>query len=211
VRHLPQLEEAKIKLSGVISPSDVEAALIDLLARLAFVEKEPVIRSQKTFEARRRERSTRIPIAAQELATWLVRFAEASFAVRKAMETISASDRRRDLVDDLNHQLGWLVCEGFLAVTPWEWLQHYPRYLQAITYRIDRAASAGSRDQESMGVIDDLWKRWIDQLPENQRTPACQADCLFRWMVEELRVSLFAQPLGTAVKVSPQRCEKLLQ
>jgi ATP-dependent helicase HrpA len=76
---------------------------------------------------------------------------------------------------------------------------------------MDRTASASSRDQESMSVIDDLWKRWMGQLSENQRTPTCQADCLFRWMVEELRVSLFAQPLGTAVKVSPQRCEKLLQ
>jgi ATP-dependent helicase HrpA len=211
VRHLPQLEEAKIKLSGIISPSNIETALIDLLARLAFVEKEPVIRSQQVFEARRSERASRIAIAAQELATWLVRFADARFAVRKAMETASASGRRGNLLKDLDHQLSWLFHEGFLSVTPWEWLQHYPRYLQAITYRMDRAGSAGSRDQESMSLIDDLWRRWMDQLPENQRTAACQADCLFRWMVEELRVSLFAQPLGTAVKVSPQRCEKLLQ
>ena len=176
-------------------------------------DSEPVIRSLQTFEARRGDRASRIAIAAQELATWLVRFAEAGFEVRKAMESVSASSsgRRRNLADDLDYQLKWLFYEGFLSATPWQWLQHYPRYLQAITYRVDRAASAGSRDQESIEVIDDLWKRWINQLPENERTPICQADCLFRWMVEELRVSLFAQPLGTAVKVSPQRCEKLLQ
>lgn len=212
-RHLPQLEEAKIKLSGVISSSEIEAALIDLLARLAFVENEPLIRSQQAFEARRGDRASRIAIAAQELATWLVRFAEASFAVRKAMESVSesASGRRRNLLDDLDRQLQWLFYEGFLSLTPWQWLQHYPRYLQAISYRMDRATAGGSRDQESIGVIDELWTRWISQLPENERTPTDQADCLFRWMVEELRVSLFAQPLGTSIKVSPQRCEKLLK
>ena len=210
VRHLPQLEQVKIKLSGVISPSEIDAALINLLARLAFVEKEPVIRSREAFEARRADRGQRIAIATQELSAWLVSLADARFTVRRDLESARSSGRRPDLLNDCQHQLQWLFCENFLAITPWEWLRHYPRYLQAIAYRMDRAGGASSRDEQSMQLIARLWQRWIDGLPENQRAAKDQAESEFRWMIEELRVSLFAQPLGTAVKVSPQRCEKLL-
>jgi ATP-dependent helicase HrpA len=50
----------------------------------------------------------------------------------------------------------------------------------------------------------------LASLPEERRTPPGMAESEARWMLEELRVSLFAQPLGTSIKVSPQRCEKLI-
>ncbi len=169
-----------------------------------------MIRSREAFEARRADRGQRIAIATQELSAWLVSLADARFTVRRDLESARSSGRRPDLLNDCQHQLQWLFCENFLAITPWEWLRHYPRYLQAIAYRMDRAGGASSRDEQSMQLIARLWQRWIDGLPENQRAAKDQAESEFRWMIEELRVSLFAQPLGTAVKVSPQRCEKLL-
>ena len=99
-----------------------------------------------------------------------------------------------------------------MAVTPWQWLKHYPRYFSAVAYRLDKARSgASSRDTDSMQIVNDLWDRWLSGLAAADREPKLQATSEFRWMIEELRVSLFAQPLGTAVKVSPQRCEKLLK
>ncbi|MEO1618570.1 MAG: DUF3418 domain-containing protein, partial [Planctomycetota bacterium] len=76
---------------------------------------------------------------------------------------------------------------------------------------IDKLRSGGgARDGESLAVVAELWDRWLTSFPEEQRTPAMQSHDEFRWMVEELRISMFAQPLGTSVKVSPTRCEKLL-
>ena len=77
-------------------------------------------------------------------------------------------------------------------------------------YEYKVRSGAGARDAESTQVVRRLWDRWLEQLPEAARTPQQQAEGEFRWMIEELRVSLFAQPLGTAVKVSPPRCEKLI-
>ena len=216
VRWLPPLESAKIKLAGVVSAINIEAALIDLLARIAFVEGEPLIRSKADFDSRRSDRGERIAKAAQDVAPWLEEFGDSYFAVRSTLESGvfecgSGSGKFGDVAADVRGQLDWLLCDSFLSVTPWSWLQHYPRYLQAIGYRFEKLRSgAGSRDAESMRSIQDLWNRWLATLLESDRKPMPQADSEFRWMMEELRVSLFAQPLGTVVRVSAKRCEKLL-
>ena len=117
-----------------------------------------------------------------------------------------------DIHDDVQRQFKWLIYPGFLSCTPWQWLKHYPRYMQGITYRLDKLLSgSGARDSDSLQTITELNYRWLQNIPEKDQNPAHQATSEFRWMMEELRVSLFAQPLGTSVKVSPQRCEKLLR
>ncbi len=211
VRWLPSLEQAKIQLSGVISAADMENALIDLLARIAFVEAEPVVRSKEMFESRRGERGQRIAKAAQEVAGWLANMGEHYFSVRRELESLKRGGRFASMISDVRDQLDWLFTDPFMSVTPWQWLKHYPRYLSAIAYRLDKARGAGSRDNDATHSVRDLWRRWLEQLPEDQRNSEHQAESEFRWMIEELRVSLFAQPLGTAVKVSVQRCEKLLK
>ena len=211
VRWLPAIEEAKVKLSGVVRAAEMESALVDLLARVAFVEGQEVVRTRDSFEARRRERGQRIARATQEVASWLDHFAQHYFSARKEIESIGDSPAMTDTVRDVRYQIQWLLSESFLSSTPWKWLQHYPRYFRAIAYRLDKARGGSARDQDSMATIAELWVRWMQALPEGQQEPRQQMDCEFRWMIEELRVSLFAQPLGTAVKVSPQRCEKLLK
>jgi ATP-dependent helicase HrpA len=211
VRWLPSLDQAKVKLSGLIPIANFEQSLIDLLARIAFVENQPLIRESKEFEARRQDRGRRIAEATQVLATWLEHFAKHGFELRRDLESLRTAGRYQTFIAQLESQLEWLVFDSFMTSVPWQWLQHYPRYLDAITYRIDKARGTTSRDQELAGTISHLWDRWINQLQEGTRVPIQQVDSEFRWMTEELRVSLFAQPLGTAVKVSPQRCEKLLK
>ena len=101
--------------------------------------------------------------------------------------------------------------EEFLARTPWQWLSHYPRYLSGICYRLEKLRSgAGARDDAATETVAALWSRYLDRFAEAEQSPGRRAGDEFRWMIEELRVSLYAQPLGTAVKVSPTRCEKWL-
>ena len=211
IRWLPGLDQAKIKLSGIVSASSIETQLIDLLARIAFAEREPVIRSKSAFEARRSERGTRIAKATQEVAVWLPLIADAYFAARKEIESMKGA-RYADATKDIASQISWLAPNQFLSFTPWAWLTHYPRYFAAITYRLDKVRTgAAARDGEAMATIHRLRDRWLASLSEAERNPKSQADSELRWMMEELRVSMFAQPLGTSIKVSPQRVEKSLQ
>ncbi len=211
VRWLPGLEAIKIKLSGLVPGLDLDVALMDLLARIAFVEKRPVVRTRDEFLARRQDRGQRIAIATQDVATWLNGFAEHAFTARREMESIRGTARLASVYTDIQNQINWLLHPRFLSCTPWDWLKHYPRYMQGIGYRLDKVRSgAASRDEAALDTIDGLTDRWLQQIPEKERTPTHQSNAEFRWMIEELRISMFAQPLGTAIKVSPKRCEKLL-
>lgn len=210
VRWLPTLEQAKIKLSGVISAAEMESSLCDLLARIAFVENQPLVRTRDEFQSRLTDSAARISRATHEVATWLATFSEAYFDTRRQLE--SANKNNHGIaIGDIRAQQKWLTDANFLSYTPWQWLKHYPRYFKAIAYRLDKLSSgSAARDDESTRTIRSLNERWLATLSETDQTPSAQAASEFRWMVEELRVSLFAQPLGTSVKVSEKRCEKLL-
>jgi len=212
VRHFPGLGDAKVRLAPILPAAAFEDSLVDLLARKAFVEGVSLIRTRAAFEATRNERGRRIAEAACELAPWLPAFAEAYHAARRGWESCGAD--RSGAVADIKRQVAFLTYPGFIAATPWQWLKHYPRYLNAIAYRLDKLKSAAGRDADSMRLVNDLWNRWISNLPILENAPTVQgsqiADHEMRWMLEELRVSLFAQPLGTSIKVSPQRCEKMI-
>ena len=95
VRWLPSLEQSRIKLSGTVSAKDLENALVHLLARIAFVESEPPIRSQEEFDKRRSDRGRRIAEATQEVATWLTAMADQMFEVRKSLESFGSGGRHQ--------------------------------------------------------------------------------------------------------------------
>jgi ATP-dependent helicase HrpA len=211
VRWLPSLPQSKLQLTGIVSVAEIENALIDLLARIAFVEGETVVRTRTDFETRRGQRGPRIAKATQDVAPWLSTLGESYFAVRRTLESLPAGGRHAAMIHDVRQQLAWLCYPQFLSRTPWQWLQHYPRYLKGIDYRLEKVRSgAASRDAETMQSVQDLWSRWLAQHSESQRQPLAQIESEFRWSIEELRVSLFAQPLGTSIKVSIPRCEKML-
>ncbi|MEM1261573.1 MAG: ATP-dependent RNA helicase HrpA [Pseudomonadota bacterium] len=110
--------------------------------------------------------------------------------------------------DDVEQQLLGLLPDTFPDGISYCNFNNIKRYLNAITYRLQRCAARASRDQEAMRTVHRL-RQQLQRLPASVATePAAIA---FRWALEELRVSLFAEPLGTAFKVSPARLEKQWQ
>ena len=210
IRYLPGLNDAKIKLADVMPSSDLESILGCLLCRIAFVDNEPVVRERSEFDRRRSDAARRISIAAQDLSQWLDRWVDSHFGLRRILEDRSDFLRQVDPQGTIADQIKWLYCGDFTELVPWCWLIHYPRYLETIRIKIDRLSTQSDRISKSQEIIDGLWRRWLGQFPEDEKCPERQCDSEFRWMIEELRVSLFAQSLGTSIKVSPQRCEKLL-
>ena len=113
---------------------------------------------------------------------------------------------------DVTAQVRALVYPGFLTATPPEWLKHLPRYLNAAEQRIDRLAGSGgglAADAQHLALV----RRHLGQLIDRARVNETQgrsepALVRYRWLIEELRVSLFAQKLGTAERISPQRLDE---
>ena len=112
-------------------------------------------------------------------------------------------------LNDIKAQLGHLVYPGFVRQTPAEWLREYPRYLKAIEQRLDKVGSQLQRDRVWSGELVGYWEQYqaraAKHAQEGKRDPQLQA---YRWMLEEYRVSLFAQQLGTKVAVSDKRLSK---
>ena len=110
--------------------------------------------------------------------------------------------------DDLETQLADLVHPGFLRTTPAERLRHLPRYLRGMRLRAERLLNDPNRDQQRMLEL----QPFLTALAEAELTdPTLRvARQTLRWAVEELRISLFAQELGTAEPVSAKRLAKLL-
>jgi ATP-dependent helicase HrpA len=109
-------------------------------------------------------------------------------------------------VEDVKLQLARLVAPGWLACTPWARLQHYPRYLKAVEVRLEKLRADPARDARLMAELAPLLTAWL-RAPRPLDAQREQ----FGWLLEELRVSLFAQALKTPVPVSAKRLTKLWQ
>ncbi|MEV7228763.1 ATP-dependent RNA helicase HrpA [Polymorphospora sp. NPDC051019] len=107
---------------------------------------------------------------------------------------------------DIRAQLSALVHRGFITDTGYARLAALPRYLTAIERRLDRLSQNPQRDREQQARIDQVRKEYDEMLaalPPSRRADADVRD--IRWMIEELRVNVFAQALGTPYPVSEQR------
>ena len=124
--------------------------------------------------------------------------------VRKLRATLNGSQFTESL-QDIDQQLTLLVYRGFLQHTPIDLLPHLPRYLLALRRRLEKLPQRYLQDLHVTRLIRPLWEHWIEGQADGISHHALID---FRWKIEELRVSLFAQDLGTRFSVSPERLER---
>ncbi|WP_226505103.1 ATP-dependent RNA helicase HrpA [Pseudomonas sp. MWU16-30317] len=112
-------------------------------------------------------------------------------------------------LNDIKQQLGNLVYPGFVRETPGLWLKELPRFLKAIELRLEKLPAQVQKDRVWSGELSGYWAQYATRLDkhrqEGKRDPQLE---LFRWWLEEYRVSLFGQQLGTKVPVSDKRLSK---
>ncbi|TBU92853.1 ATP-dependent RNA helicase HrpA [Stutzerimonas kirkiae] len=112
-------------------------------------------------------------------------------------------------LNDIKQQLANLVYPGFVRDTPAEWLKEFPRYLKAIEQRLDKVGSQVQRDRVWAGELTACWQQYQARLEKHAKEGRRDAELYqYRWMLEEYRVSLFAQQLGTKMPVSEKRLGK---
>ncbi len=113
---------------------------------------------------------------------------------------------------DLDEQVNRLVYRGFVADTPYATFAELPRYLLAAERRLDKLHRGGARDGQKMAQFEQLWRRYalrkIDHDERGREDPELER---YRWLLEEYRVSVFAQELGTALPVSRKRLDEQWQ
>ena len=183
----------------------------DILAgavREAFVRDQPPVRDAATFEQRLRERRTALNLAQDEIARIV---AESAAAAAQIVETLESPASRLlpETAESIQTQLAWLLFRGFPRVVPLAQLRHYARYLKGAAIRLERARTNPAGDRAKEERLAPYWQRYQSAVTDKsgKYDAAILAD--YRWMVEEYRVSLFAQELHTPQPVSPKRLDAL--
>lgn len=179
----------------------VEAAFLALCERPLGAVRDPA-----TYQALREEVRRGLFAEAMERLRLAERILELHAALRPALQPPLVGFARANY-EDLEAQLAGLVYPGFLRHTPAERLCHLPRYLRGMQLRAERIARDPLRDQARMLELGPFLEA-LARHPEERRTPAWHA---LRWALEELRISLFAQELGTPEPVSAKRLVRLLE
>src|SRR3546814_282333 len=156
------------------------------------------------FEQRRVEGKARLGLLAQEICRLAAQILDEWTALQRKLPQARPW---ADAYADLQHQQGDLMGKFFLRDTPYVQLKHFPRYFKAAQMRIEKLRSDPQRDARLMADIAMLSTPFQRARTALKGAPDRQLD-EFRWLIEELRVALFAQTLRTPFPVSVKRLQK---
>jgi ATP-dependent helicase HrpA len=210
--HLTQNE----KLLLATSPYQNVQALFDdaMLAcadeALRALHPDGLIWTRAEFDAVRDRLSAAVlPLLDQTVAT-VLRILTAARDAERAIKSVT-SMALLPAITDAREQLAALVRPGFISATGLARLGHLPRYLAGITYRLGKLPDNPARDRAWMNEVQTATERLVDAGGSIPLRPYAPENLVrARWLIEELRIGLFAQPLGTAEPASLQRITKAL-
>lgn len=201
-----QLGSHWLLAKGLASQNDIIEDLIVAAFTHVFIPlTEPLPRLEAQYQLCLAKRGELIPFGEtliQEYVQWLqlrhdiLRRLKGALSIEMAMACA-----------DAKAHLGRLWTKGFMQDTPWSQLKNYTRYFKAIAYRLEKLQGNLARDRQSMIEFDSLWQPYQARLAQVDllEQPELQS---FGFLLEEWRVGLFAQPLGTNEPVSLKRLEK---
>ncbi len=203
-KNIPDLQKMAMSYMPLGTADELRDQIIEVALDRAYLS-EPLPTDAASFKARIEEGRTRLNLIAQEVARLAATvLTEYAAAVRKLKDARPP----KDVADDIAGQLQRLMPKRFVSLAPYAQLQHFPRYLKAITLRLDKLKGDPLRDSQRMTELRPLDQRYTRRLAERKGTHDARLD-EFRWLLEELRVSLFAQELRTPQPVSIKRLEKV--
>jgi ATP-dependent helicase HrpA len=207
-KNLAGFTQAALALRALASADDLKEDLVTAIADRAFIGEDELPRGDKAFDALKQRARTRLPAVRDAACRLFISIAEEH---QRAQQKVGAAARSFPRpVTDIGAQLARLVFKGFMEVTPWERLHDLQRYLKAMQLRLEKYSDDPERDAKHAAGTGELWKRYEERATKLRRADASDARLEdFRWRIEELRVSLFAQELKTPYPVSFKRLDKL--
>jgi ATP-dependent helicase HrpA len=202
-KNIPDLQKMAAAYMSLGTLEELREQIIDVALDRAFLA-DPLPTDAASFRRRIDEGRTRLNLIAAEVARLaLTVLTELAAALRKLKDARPP----KDVADDIGAQLQRLVPKRFIAQADWAALQHYPRYLKAIVLRLDKLRADPARDAARLAELRPLEQRWLRRLAELKGAQHARMD-EYRWLLEELRVSFFAQELRTPQPVSVKRLDK---
>ena len=169
----------------------------------AFIGEDELPRNEKTFKEQIKRARSRLPAVKEALSRYLQETAA-------AYAELNGKLGKHPLTHLMRQRLQTLLAAGFATRTPWAQWPRLPIYLKAMTLRLEKYSGNPARDaarEADIQELEQMWQEKTDGLVK-QGQPVSDDLAAFRWMIEELRVSLFAQELKTPYPVSVKRLLK---
>ena len=205
-RTLTSFNALAMKFQATIPADKLKADVLAAIVDRAFLGDDPVPRTAKAFEEQKKRAKARLPAVTEGATRYLAAIVDASQAYGQAIVEHRALGR---VVNDVKAARERLVYPGFFAATPWDKLAELPRYLRGYARRLEKYRGGAERDERHSQTVHTLWQNYEARLKADaeagRRDPRLED---FRWLIEELRVSLFAQELRTPFPVSAKRLQK---
>ena len=206
---LPQFNQYALLLRNLISPDDLREEMLLAISERAFIGEDDLPRTNAEFMNLKQRARTRLPAVVDASSRLATNIAQEYQALTQKLNSLPTNMAR--IKKEIEEHLATLLPKRFFSQTPWERLQHLPRYIKAMKLRLDKYPSSIDRDAKSAQNVQMVWQRWQDKVSNLRKANAEVSEGLadYRWLIEELRVSLFAQELKTPFPVSVKRLDKI--
>ena len=205
-KNLPGLKQATMQLATRINPGDLKQDMLNAIMDRALLADDPLLRSESEFVAQSQRAKGRLPEVATALAGLLQQIGS-EYQVLMGRLTTFRVDRVKN---EINDQLENLIYPEFLSQTTRQRLQQLPRYVKGMALRLEKFSNNPERDKNNSLEVNVLWQQYLQRLEKHRKIGLIDENLdEFRWQIEELRISLFAQELKTPQPVSAKRLQKL--
>ncbi|HWB54087.1 MAG TPA: DUF3418 domain-containing protein [Tepidisphaeraceae bacterium] len=209
---IPNIEELCLHYSPLGPCRQLKKQIAEATADRALFGDGPYVRTRQEFIERAESGWRHLSAAATEI-QGIVMPALASYHSLKLQLDEPAAPLLRESIQDMRDHLARLMPADFLSATPFSWLVHLPRFLVGIEHRLKKLKSAGAaRDRQNLGEVREFEERFKQRQADLQSKGIIDPSMeQFRWMLEEFRVSLFAQELKTSIPISAKRLDAFWQ
>jgi len=212
-KNLPNVNKACLLYSSYGNCNDLKEDFIAgiILNALRDSLKEPIylIREQQAFNALLESVKNKLQDSSLEVSRSVINALQANHDLNKQLKG-NIPFNLVNTLSDIKSQKNQLIYKGFISRTPLVWLKRLPRYFKGMTARLEKAKNDHRRDKLNQDQIAPLWRRYNERSGNDLYFSAEPLE-EFRWLIEELRISLFAQELKTSQPVSVKRMEKKWQ
>jgi len=219
-KNLPHFGELSINYATLGPSSELRAELIDLIVDRALFpatneagESDWVIRTKDHFDRRHVGADLNLYDCVAEVCSLARTILKAYHEVDAQLNNANPP-RCDESLDDVEFQIGQLLRNRFFINTPFDKLIHFPRYLAGVSHRLSKLARTDiTKDLELIAEVRRFWNPFLKLKAQRKadRKPPTPNMTEFRFLIEEYRISLFAQHLGTAAPVSAKRLRKRWQ
>ena len=171
---------------------------------------KPIPRNEQDFLSLLAEHKGELVGQANQLDSLLGQVLKSLITLRKDLKTKGNNLMMAYAIPDMNRQLSQLLYPGCFSEIPFAWLQQYPRYFKAMQVRLDKVANQVQKDKMGIAQVLPYEQKLLD-IQEKLGAAVCDLDTdlqQYRWMLQEWRVSLFAQSVKTQMPVSSKRLDK---